>query len=65
MSVQEIETAITQLRSDEFWKLSDWILEQRNRDWDKQIERDLDAGHFDSLIVELTGEYKQGLTKPL
>lgn len=65
MSVQEIETAITQLSHDEFWKLSDWILEQRNRDWEQRLESDLDAGHFDSLITELTEEYKQGLTKPL
>lgn len=65
MSVQEIETAITQLSSEEFWKLSDWILEQRNRDWEHRLENDLDAGRFDDLIAELTEEYKQGLTKPL
>lgn len=65
MSVQEIETAITQLGREEFWKLSDWILEQRNQDWEQRLEIDLDAGHFDDLIAELTEEYKQGLTKPL
>ena len=65
MSVQEIETAITQLSYDEFWKLSDWVIECRNRQWEQRLENDLDAGHFDDLIAELTEEYKKGLTKPL
>ena len=65
MSVQEIETAITQLSHEEFWKLSDWVIEYRSRQWDKRLENDLDSGHFDTLIAELTEEYNQGLTKPL
>lgn len=65
MSVQEIETAITQLSSEEFWKLSDWILEQRNRDWDRQIEDDFNSGRLDALLDQADAEYEQGLTKPV
>jgi len=65
MSVQEIENAITQLSHDEFWKLSDWILEQRNRQWDDQIENDFHSGRLDALLDEADAEYEQGLTEPL
>lgn len=65
MSVQEIETAITQLKSEEFWKLSDWIIEYRNQQWDKQIEEDAKAGRLDALINRAKEQNRQGLTRPL
>ena len=63
MSVQEIETAITQLSHEEFWKLSDWLLEYRNRQWDKQIEEDFNSGRLDALLDEVDAEYEQGRTR--
>lgn len=65
MSVQEIETAITQLSHEEFWKLSDWLIEYRNQQWDDQIEEDFNSGRLDALLDEADAEYEQGLTKPL
>ncbi|MVM30234.1 hypothetical protein GO755_09325 [Spirosoma sp. HMF4905] len=65
MSVQEIETAITQLSDNEFWKLSDWLIDYRNQLWDKQIEEDVNAGRLDALLDEADEEYEKGLTKPL
>lgn len=65
MSLQEIEVAITKLTSEERAKLSAVLAEQQSREWDERLEKDLDSGHFDDLIAELTNEYKQGLTKPL
>lgn len=65
MSVQEIEVAITQLNSDEFQKISDWILEYRNRKWDDQIENDFNLGRLDALLDEADAEFEQGLTKPI
>lgn len=65
MSVQEIETAITQLNSEEFWKLSDWIIEYRNQQWDKQIGEDAKAGRLDALINRAKEQNRQGLTRPL
>lgn len=65
MSVQEIEKAITQLNHEEFWKLSDWIVEYRNQDWDKQIEEDAKAGKLNALIRKAKEQNRQGLTRPL
>lgn len=65
MSVQEIETAITQLNSEEFWKLSDWIIAYRDQQWDKQIEEDAKAGRLDALINRAKEQNRQGLTRPL
>lgn len=65
MSVQEIEIAITQLSSEEFWKLSDWMTQYQSRQWDKQIEEDAKAGRLDALINEAKEEIRQGKTYPL
>ena len=65
MSAQEIEAAITQLSHEEFRKLSDWILEYRNQQWDKQIEDDLQAGRLDDLLDEADAGYEKGLVKPI
>lgn len=65
MSVQEIEIAITQLSDEEFWKLSDWMTEYKNRQWDNQIEDDYNTGRLDALLDEVDAEYEKGLTKPL
>ncbi len=65
MSVQEIEIAITQLSTEEFNNLSNWIVEYKNQQWDKQIEDDFNAGRLDALLDEVDAEYEQGLTKPL
>jgi BioD-like phosphotransacetylase family protein len=65
MSVQEIEIAITQLSIEESSNLSNWIVEYKNQQWDKQIEEDFNAGRLDALLDEVDAEYEQGLTKPL
>ena len=65
MSVQEIEVAITQLSSEEFWKLSDWILEGRSRLSDKQIEENARVVRLDVLISRAKEQNRQGLTQQL
>ena len=65
MSVQEIEIAITKLNSEEFWKLSGWILESRSQQWDEQIEEDAKAGRLNALIKKAKEQNRQGLTQPL
>lgn len=64
MSVREIEIAITQLNTEEFRSLSNWIVDYKNQQWDKQIEDDFNAGRLDALLDEVDAEYEQGLTKP-
>ena len=65
MSVKEIEAAIAQLPDHELAELSSWFQQFHNDAWDRQIERDSDAGRLDALFAEAEAEYKAGLAKPL
>lgn len=65
MSVQEIEKAAKELPTNEIDGLLTRLLDFFHDRWDEEIENDLNAGRFDSLLDELNEEYKQGLTKPL
>lgn len=66
MSVQEIETAITELSTDELADLMAWLEEYYDAQmWEQQIEEDLEAGRFDALLAEVDKEYQAGLAQPL
>lgn len=65
MSVQEIETAITQLSTKELTMLQAWLDEYHAQVWDRQIEDDLEVGRLDTVLAEVEQEYQAGLTKPL
>lgn len=41
------------------------ITEFHQRQWERQIADDLDAGEFDEYIVELQAEYAEGLARSL
>ncbi len=51
-TVTEIESAISQLPQQEFWKLAEWFDGVRERTWDEQIEADAKAGNLDFLFEE-------------
>lgn len=59
-TVEEIEAAIAQLPEDEFWKLTDRLVAQRNAEWDRQIEEDAAAGRLDFLYEEGEAERQSG-----
>ena len=65
MSVKEIEVAITQLPPKELAKLVAWLEEYHAQVWDRQIERDLEAGRLDMLLAEIEEEYEAGLAQSL
>lgn len=65
MSVTEIESAITQLPAKEVAALMAWLQNYHEQLWDKQIEGDLEAGRFDSLLAEVDKECDAGLARPL
>jgi len=65
MSVKDIENAITQLSPEELAELSAWLADYQAKVWDKQIERDLDAGRLDALLEEVDEEYEAGKAKSL
>lgn len=79
MNVQELEIGVKNLSPSDLetftkWMVNfipsrndatDWVFDLFHGMWDKQIERDLDEGKFDSLIEQLKAEYAQGSTTPL
>ena len=60
MSVTEIETAITQLTSEDLDQLVNWLENYHARLWDKQIEKDLETGRLDTVLAEVDREYEAG-----
>lgn len=65
MSVQDIQTAIAELPAGEIESLLAWIEEYRADAWDRQIERDVEAGRFDALRERVRGQRQAGQCRPL
>lgn len=57
MDVKEIESAITQLSPSELAKLAKWFEEFQAQFWDRQLEQDVEAGRFDTLLEEVDREF--------
>lgn len=64
-TLEEIEAAIAKLPKEEFGKLSAWIVEQYQTDWDREIEEDSESGALDFLIQEVSDDIAQGKTRPI
>ncbi len=56
-TVQEIEAAIAKLPPEEFHEVANWIEEQRESAWDRQIEADARNGRLEALHARLTAEH--------
>jgi hypothetical protein len=54
--VKEIEAAITELPRHEFADLARWFDEERNRQWDRQMEEDAANGKLRKLYEQLQRE---------
>lgn len=65
MSVQEIETAISQLPAKDLPELTAWLADYQQRLWDQQIEDDLESGRLDAMLGEVEQDYAAGLAHPL
>ena len=64
-TVTEIKTAFKRLPEQDRWKLAEWIQENMEKAWDRQIEDDIAAGKFDKLAEQAVAHYKAGRVKPL
>jgi len=64
-TVQEIETAIQQLKPQDIEVVADWLQEYREELFDRQIEADAKAGKLDKLMEEAAQDYRAGRYKPL
>jgi len=63
-TVQEIESAITRLKPRDIHAVADWLLEYREKLWDKKIAVDAHAGKLDSLIKKAKNGHRAGKAKP-
>jgi hypothetical protein len=62
-TVQEIESAITQLKPRDIHAVADWLLEYRETLWDKKIADDAQAGKLNLLIKKAKTSHRAGKTK--
>lgn len=65
MDVKEIESAIADLPPSEIAELAKWFEDFHAQFWDQQIERDLNAGHLDSLLEEAKQDFERNRCEPL
>jgi hypothetical protein len=64
-TVDEIEAAISNLPPHDFARVRDWLLEQDNLLWDKQIAEDEASGRLDPIINRIKRDIEAGRAKPL
>lgn len=62
--VKRIEREVQDLSAKELTEFRKWFLEFDWQVWDRQIERDAEAGKLDSLVDEALREHAAGKTKP-
>jgi hypothetical protein len=64
-NVEQIESAILNLGSEEFRRLMEWLADLDQRRWDEQLEHDVAAGRLESLAAEAIADYEAGRTKEI
>jgi hypothetical protein len=65
MSLQELETAITRLPSEDLTAFAQWFEEFLADAWDRRIEADIQAGRLDEAGRRADAEFEAGRCKPL
>lgn len=65
MSVQELESAVSNLSKEELATFSQWFEEYLADEWDRQIEADARAGKFDAMGARARADYEAGRCTPL
>lgn len=65
MSIEEIESAISQLPPSEVAKLAKWFEEFQARVWDERLEQDVRAGRLDAVLKQAEQDFEQGQCEPL
>jgi hypothetical protein len=61
----DIEQAIMALLEDDFRQLCEWMREQDQEKWDRQIAEDSARGAFDDLRKRALQEHREGRTTRL
>ena len=63
-SVMEIESAISGLPKEDFWKLAAWFDQVKTKTWDEQMQADAESGKLDFLFEEATAARQAGTSQP-
>ena len=64
-NVERIEQDVRALSPEELAKFRAWFLEYDWTAWDRQLERDVQAGKLDTLADKALRDHAAGKTKPL
>ena len=64
-TVQELETAVTQLGTQELTDFARWFEEYLADAWDRRIEADIQAGRLDEAGRRADADFEAGRCKPL
>ncbi len=59
-TVEEIESAVSQLAPPDYAKFRQWLSDYHNRMWDKEMDQDAQAGRLDALAKEALDDLKSG-----
>ncbi len=64
MTLSELDKRVANLPPYQFDQFRRWFHEFENRKWDREIERDVEAGRLDALADEALAAHQTKLTKP-
>ena len=65
MSVQELESAVSNLSAEELARFHQWFEDYVAKQWDRQIEADIRAGRFEAAGQRAVADFEAGRCKPL
>ena len=64
-TVQEIQTAVSKLSTEELSTFRAWFVEFDAEAWDRQFEKDVAEGRLDAPAEEALGDLREGRYKDL
>jgi uncharacterized protein YfaT (DUF1175 family) len=59
-TIQEIQTAVSQLSAEELSVFRAWFVEFDAKVWDQEFEQDVAAGRLDALAEEALRDLREG-----
>jgi hypothetical protein len=65
MTIEELESAVSQLSSEELARFSSWYESFMAEKWDRQIEQDIETGRLDSAGKRADQDFETGRCTPL
>ncbi len=64
-TIQEIQSVVSQLSTEQLARFRDWFDEFDAKAWDKQFEKDVKSGKLDRLANQVIADFRAGKCKEL